>query len=123
MEAIENCRTPALGGQVYHCARCDQFRYSYHSCQNRHCPKCGNQAATDWLARQRDRLLHVPHFLLTFTLPDCLRKLARSHQKLIYNLLFRTSAAALQKLARDPRFVGGQLGLVAVLQTWTRHLH
>jgi hypothetical protein len=123
MEAIENCRTEALGGQVYHCAACDQFRYSYHSCQNRHCPKCGNQGATTWLARQQDRLLPVPHFLLTFTLPDPLRQLARSHQKLIYNLLFRTSATALQKLARDPRFVGGQLGLVGVLQTWTRDLH
>jgi hypothetical protein len=123
MEAIENCRTQALGGQVYHCTPCDQFRYSYHSCQNRHCPKCGNQGATAWLARQRDLLLPVPHFLVTFTLPDSLRKLARSHQKLIYNLLFRTSSAALQQLARDPRFVGAQLGLVGVLQTWTRDLH
>jgi putative transposase/transposase-like zinc-binding protein len=122
MEAIESCRTPALGGQVYHCTPCDQFRYSYHSCQNRHCPKCGNNGATTWLARQRDLLLPVPHFLVTFTLPESLRKLGRSHQKLIYNLLFRTSTAALQKLARDPRFVGGQLGLVGVLQTWTRDL-
>ena len=121
MEAIENC-TEALGGQVYHCSPCNQYRYSYHSCQNRHCPKCGNQGATTWLARQQDRLLPVSHFLVTFTLPDPLRQLARSHQKLIYSLLFRTSAAALQKLARDPRFVGGQLGLVGVLQTWTRDL-
>jgi len=122
MKAIEDCRTQALGGQVYHCTSCDQFRYSYHSCQNRHCPKCGNDGATAWLARQRDRLLPVPHFLVTFTLPESLRKLARSHQKLVYNLLFRASAAALQKLARDPRFIGGQLGLVGVLQTWTRDL-
>jgi hypothetical protein len=123
MEAIENCRTPALGGQLYHCSPCNQFRYSYHSCQNRHCPKCGNDAATAWLARQRDLLLPVPHFLVTFTLPDFLRKLARSHQKLIYNLLFRASSAALQQLALDPRWVGGQIGLVGVLQTWTRDLH
>jgi len=122
MEAIENCRTEALGGQVYHCTPCDPFRYSYHSCQNRHCPKCRNDDATTWLARQQQLLLPVTHFLVTFTLPDPLRQLARSHQKLIYNLLFRTSAAALQKLARDPRFVGGQLGLVGVLQTWTRDL-
>lgn len=122
MEAIEHCRTEALGGQVYHCTSCDQFRYSYHSCQNRHCPKCRNDDATTWLARQQQLLLPVTHFLVTFTLPDPLRKLARSHQKLIYNLLFRTSAAALQKLARDPRFVGGQLGMVGVLQTWTRDL-
>jgi len=122
MEAIETCRTEALGGQVYHCTSCDQFRYSYHSCQNRHCPKCRNDDATTWLARQQELLLPLTHFLVTFTLPDPLRQLARSHQTLIYNLLFRTSAAALQKLARDPRFVGGQLGLVGVLQTWTRDL-
>ena len=73
MEAIESCRTEALGGQVYHCTPCDQFRYSYHSCQNPHCPKCGNQGAARWLARQWDRLLPVPYFLVTFTLPDSLR--------------------------------------------------
>jgi Putative transposase/Transposase zinc-binding domain len=122
MEAIENCRTEALGGQVYHCSPCNQYRYSYHSCQNRHCPKCRNDDANSWLARQQQLLLPVPHFLVTFTLPDPLRRLARSHQKLVYNLLFRASAAALQRLARDPRFVGGQLGLVGVLQTWTRDL-
>jgi len=123
MEAIENCRTPALGGQVYHCSPCNQYRYSYHSCQNRHCPKCRSQDATRWLARQQQRLLPVPHFLVTFTLPNPLRQLARRHPKLIYNLLFRASAAALQKLARDSRFVGGRLGLLGVLQTWTRDLH
>jgi Putative transposase/Transposase zinc-binding domain len=122
IEAIENCRTPTLGGQVYHCTPCNQDRYSYHSCQNRHCPKCRNDDANTWLARQQQLLLPVPHFLVTFTLPDPLRQLARSHQKWMYNLLFRASAAALQKLARDPRFLGGQLGLIGVLQTWTRDL-
>jgi hypothetical protein len=61
--------------------------------------------------------------MVTFTLPDGLRVVARRYQKLIYNLLFRTSAAALQQLASDPRFVGGQIGMVGVLQTWTRELH
>jgi len=68
MEAIENCRTEALGGQVYQCTPCNQDRYSYHSCQNRHCPKCGNEGATAWLARQRELLLPVTHFLVTFYL-------------------------------------------------------
>jgi len=62
----------------------------------------------------------VPHFLVTFTLPDELRAVARSNQKLIYNLLFRASAAALLKLAQDSRFGGGQIGMVGVLHTWTR---
>nr|MDQ2938580.1 transposase [Acidobacteriota bacterium] len=71
---------------------------------------------------QQNLLLPVPHFMVTFTLPAELRALARSHQKIVYNILFRTSSAALMKLARDPRFVGGQIGMVGVLHTWTRDL-
>ena len=122
MQDIETCRTESLGGQIYYCAQCDEPRYSYHSCKNRHCPKCQNQQANDWLAEQQSLLLPIHHFLVTFTLPEELRALARSHQKTIYNLLFRASSAALQQLAQDPRFVGGRLGMVGVLHTWTRQL-
>lgn len=122
MRDIEQCRTEALGGQLYYCAQCQAQRYSYHSCKNRHCPKCGNDQANQWLEQQQQLLLPVPYFMVTFTLPAELRPLARSKQKTIYNLLFRASAAALLKLAQDPRFVGGTLGMVGVLQTWTRDL-
>ena len=122
MQDIENCRTESLGGQLYFCNQCQQQRYSYHSCKNRHCPKCQNEQANDWLAKQQTLLLPTHHFLVTFTLPAELRALARSHQKLLYNLLFRASAAALLQLAQDPRFVGGRLGMVGVLHTWTRQL-
>jgi hypothetical protein len=122
MQDIEQCRTAALGGQLYHCAQCDQQRYSYHSCKNRHCPKCQNQQANEWLKEQQALLLPTHHFLVTCTLPAELRALARSHQKTIYNLLFRASSQALLQLAQDPRFVGARLGLVGVLHTWTRQL-
>jgi hypothetical protein len=122
MQAIENCRTENLGGQVYFCKQCQAQRYSYHSCKNRHCPKCQNEQANQWLQAQQNLLLPVPHFMVTFTLPDELRALARSNQKLIYNLLFRASSAALLQLAQDSRFVGGRLGMVGVLHTWTRQL-
>jgi len=122
MQDIEQCRTESLGGQLYYCQQCDEQRYSYHSCQNRHCPKCQNDRANQWLAEQKSLLLPVPHFMVTFTLPAELRPLARSNQKLIYHLLFRASSAALLKLAQDPRFVGGRLGMVGVLHTWTRQL-
>jgi hypothetical protein len=122
MWAIEHCRTEALGGHVYTCPDCDQTIYQYHSCRNRHCPKCQNEQAQHWLEQQRDLLLPVPYFMLTFTLPAPLRPITRSHQALMYDLLFRTSAAATQHLAADPRFVGGQLGLVGVLHTWGRTL-
>ena len=122
MWAIEHCRTEALGGHVYHCQACDENRYCYHSCRNRHCPKCQNEKGQLRLEKQGDLLLPVPYFMLTFTLPAELKKLARHHQKLFYNLLFRASAAATQKLALDPRFVGGKIGMVGVLHTWGRNL-
>jgi hypothetical protein len=122
MHAIEACRTEALGGQLYRCPHCDAVRYAYHSCRNRHCPTCQHDAARNWLARQQDLLLPVPYFLVTFTLPGALRVVAFQHQAQVYDLLFRTSAAALQQLAQDPRFLGGQIGMVGVLQTWTRDL-
>ena len=122
MQDIETCRTESLGGQLYYCAQCQEQRYSYHSCKNRHCPKCQNEQANQWLQEQSELLLPTHHFLLTFTLPAELRAVARSNQKTIYNLLFRASAAALQQLAQDPRFVGARLGMVGVLHTWTRQL-
>ena len=122
MQDIEQCRTESLGGQLYYCPQCDQQRYSYHSCKNRHCPKCQNEQANEWLQEQKDLLLPTHHFLVTFTLPAELRAIARSNQKTIYNLLFRASAQALQQLAQDPRFVGARLGMVGVLHTWTRQL-
>ena len=122
MQDIETCRTATLGGQLYYCLQCDEQRYSYHSCKNRHCPKCQNDQANDWLEKQQSLLLPTHHFLVTFTLPAELRAIARSNQKTIYNLLFRASSAALQQLALDPRFVGARLGMVGVLHTWTRQL-
>jgi ribosomal protein L37AE/L43A len=122
MQDIEQCRTAARGGQVYFCKQCQQQRYSYHSCKNRHCPKCGNEQATTWLQAQQHLLLPTHYFLVTFTLPAELRAIARSHQKLIYNLLFRAASQALLKLAQDPRFCGGLIGMVGVLHTWTRAL-
>jgi hypothetical protein len=122
MQDIERCRTEPLGGQVYHGETCQAYHYSYHSCKNRHCPKCQQDHAQQWLEHQQRLLLPVPHFMVTFTLPAELRGLARRHQKTLYHLLFRSSAEALQELALDPRFIGGRIGMVGVLHTWTRDL-
>jgi hypothetical protein len=122
MWAIEHCRTETLGGHVYVCDACEEVQYTYHSCRNRHCPKCQNERAEEWLAQQQAFRLPVPYFMVTFTLPAELRPVARRHPHLIYNLLFRAAADALQELAHDPRFVGGQIGLMGVLHTWNRDL-
>jgi hypothetical protein len=120
MQAIEQCRTEALGGHVYQCTECEELEYRYHACKNRHCPTCQHEETTRWLHKQQELLLPVPSFLLTLTLPEPLRSVARSHQRCIDNLLFQTSAAALKKLALDPSYLGGQIGMLGVLHTWTR---
>jgi hypothetical protein len=119
---ITRCRTPALGGSLYACDDCDNLDYSYHSCRNRHCPKCQDDRAQAWLQRLRARLLPCDHYLLTFTLPAELRPLARSHQRLVYSILLREAAAAVQTLANDPQWVGGRPAILAVLHTWSRTL-
>ena len=116
------CRTPALGGQVRECDRCGEIRYSYHSCRNRHCPKCQGEKTEAWLEAHRSRLPSCPYYLLTFTLPKELRSLVRSNQETVYDLLIRAAAQSVLQLARDRKFLGGVPGILAVLHTWTRDL-
>jgi len=120
MRDIERCRTAALGGHLRQCDHCSQLLYSYHSCRNRHCPKCHGDQTRAWLDQQRARLLPCCYFLFTFTLPDPLRTLARSHQKTVYGVLMACAAQALSKLLADPRWLGARPGMLAVLHSWTR---
>lgn len=122
MADIIDCRTPALGGSLFACDACEGLDYAYHSCRNRHCPKCHYGPSQLWLEGLRDRLLPCPYYFITFTLPAELRPLARSHQDTVYDLLLREAAAALQHLADDPKWVGAKLGILAVLHTWSRDL-
>jgi hypothetical protein len=119
---IVACRTAALGGHVQACDQCGTRQYSYHSCRNRHCPKCYREQTERWLDRQRARLLPCAYYLLTFTLPADLRAVARAHQKRVYGVLMTAAAAALLRLTADPRYLGARPGLLAVLHTWTRAL-
>jgi hypothetical protein len=127
MHDIIACRTATMGGEVFWCDACERYQYAYHSCGNRHCPTCGNDRADRWRDQHLQKLLPVPYFLVTFTLPHALNDIAHAHQKLIYRLLFQTSANALQALALNPKWLGGQIGMVGVLHTWDRrmgyHLH
>jgi hypothetical protein len=119
--AILSCRTPALGGQLFQC-QCGQQHYAYHSCNHRACPKCGHADATEWLNRQRRKLLPLPYYLVTFTVPAQLRPIIRSNQKSLYALLLRESAAALADVARQHKDLGAEIGCLSVRQTWTRDL-
>ena len=119
---LVDCRTPALGGQVYQCNSCGREHYVYHSCRNRSCPKCHATDTQAWLTARRKELLPVGYFHVGFTLPEELRPIARSHQKVFYPLMIKAAAASLIKLAADPHYVGGLLGVMAVLHTWSRTL-
>src|SRR6266576_567423 len=120
MQDIEDFRRASFSDNVKKCEDCGGQVNAYHSCRNRHCPKCHGDQTERWLAQQQTRLLPCPYFLVTFTLPAELRPLAFAHQKKVYGLLMRAAAAALQQLALDPQYLGGRLGALAVLHTWTR---
>lgn len=122
IHAIMNCRSAELGGEMYLCDKCKQFHYSYHSCGNRNCVVCGHDDAGDWIFNQKEKLLPFTYFLGTFTLPEELRQVCRSNQKLFYNILFKASSAALKQLAKDKKYLGAQIGMIGVLHTWTRAL-
>jgi hypothetical protein len=123
LKKILACRSPALGGELFACPEGHGFLYRYHSCNDRHCPQCGQTDADAWLQRQRARLLlPVPYFLVTFTVPEELRRFLRSHLQLGLDRLFAASAQALQDLAANPRRLGAQLGMLGVLHTWSRTL-
>lgn len=122
-EAIRRCRTAALGGHVDACDQCGYVRISYNSCRNRHCPKCQHLATAEWLEERQRMLLPVPYFHLVFTLPTELHELVRYNERALYQLLFDAAWNSVQQLALDPRFVGAQTGMIAVLHTWGQNLH
>jgi Transposase zinc-binding domain/Putative transposase len=122
MGAITACRTAALGGHVEQCDDCGTIRIAYNSCRNRHCPKCQGLARAQWLANRRAELLPVPYFHLVFTLPAPAGEIAFQNKAVVYAILFRTAAETLATIAADPRHLGAQLGVIAVLHTWGQTL-
>jgi hypothetical protein len=117
--AILSCRTPPRGGQLFRCD-CGAFHFAYHSCGHRACHQCGHGAAKDWAQRQENKLLPVPYFLVTFTVPEELRAAIRAHPQELYGALFTHSAGALADVALSK--LGVELGCTGVLHTWTRQL-
>jgi hypothetical protein len=122
MDAIVRCRTAALGGHRDQCLRCGHQAISYNSCRNRHCPKCQGNARAKWLTARSSELLPVPYFHIVFTLPHELSALVLQNKRLLYDLLFRSSAATLLEVARNPKHLGADIGLLSVLHTWGQNL-
>ena len=127
LRAIAACRTALLGGHRETCDHCGATRITYNSCRNRHCPTCQSQASARWIEARRADLLPIPYFHVVFTLPHALNPLAQGNPRVIYTLLFRAVADTLLAFGRDPRRLGGTIGVTAILHTWsqtlTQHLH
>jgi len=119
---IMACRTQALGGHLWRCDECSHEVFSYHSCKNRSCPQCHAKQTQDWLEARRAEMLPTDYFHVTVTVPQELRELLRANQRDGYAVLMKAAAEAIIELARDRRFVGGTVGVLAVLHTWTQQL-
>lgn len=123
IHAIQSCRNGDFGSILYQCESCGQLHIAPSSCGNRHCPTCQHGKALQWLEGQMENLLPCHYFLITFTVPEEIRPLLRTHQRVAYSVLFDAAVAALKKLALDPRFVGAeQIGCLGILHTWGRQL-
>jgi hypothetical protein len=123
IEDILDCRTAVLGGQVWRCDTCNTDVFSYHSCGNRSCPKCHTAQTQEWLGRRQAEMLPAPYFHVTVTVPAELRTVLRAHQRDGYAVLMQATACAIIELARDPRYVGGTVAVLAVLHTWDQQLN
>jgi Putative transposase/Transposase zinc-binding domain len=123
MSAIELCRTAALGGHVEQCDACAHQRITYNSCRHRACPKCQSLARAQWLEhRQAELLPGVEYFHVVFTLPEPIAALAWQNRRVLYDILFRTSAETLRTIAADPKHLGAAIGFITLLHTWGQNL-
>jgi hypothetical protein len=122
LRAVELCRTAALGGHVEVCGDCGLTRCAYNSCRNRHCPKCQGAARERWLAARQAELLPAAYHHVVFTLPAQVAEIAFQNKAAVYAILFRTAAETLRLVAADPRHLGAEVGLIAVLHTWGQTL-
>ena len=123
MRHIETCRTAALGGHVEQCNECGYERIAYNSCRDRHCPKCQTMTKERWLNDRKAELLPCGYFHLVFTLPHTLNPIVLNNKKIMLAILFAVVNESLQAFAKDPQWrLNGQLGIVAVLHTWSQSL-
>src|SRR3984893_18705063 len=122
MAAIEACRTAALGGHVEQCDDCGMVRVAYNSCRDRHCPKCQGLARAQWLADRRSDLLPVPYFHVVFTVPAPIAAIALQNKAIVYDILFKAAAETVRTIGADPKHLGAETGMIAVLHTWGQSL-
>ena len=122
MNAIEVCRTAALGGHLERCDQCGYERNAFNSCRDRHCPKCQCLARAQWIAQRQSELLDVPYFHVVFTVPEEIAAIAYQNKEVVYDILFQATAETLKTIAADPKHLGAEIGFFAVLHSWGQSL-
>ena len=122
LNAILHCRTPASGEVYVRCQDCNHAEWRPLSYGNRNCPKCQNHQASQWIDKQQEKLLPVPYFMATFTLPFELRPLAWTNQKTVYSLFFKCVASTLKDFGLNQKNLGAEIGITMVMHTNTRKL-
>jgi len=127
MNLIVNCRTSAMGSHIERCSDCGYETIAYNSCRNRHCPKCQYQVREKWISDREEELLPVPYYHIVFTIPNILNALVLVNKRQLYGILFKAASETLLRLGQDPKHLGADIGIVAVLHTWgqtlTEHPH
>jgi hypothetical protein len=116
-----NCRTAQLGGYVERCDTCGAVRITYHSCRNRHCPKCQHMPRERWLEKRKDEILPVSYFHVVFTLPHELNTVILNNKKVMLNILFAAASKTLLTFGNNE--LNGTLGFLAILHTWDQKLN
>ncbi len=123
LKNIAHCRTAKLGGHMDECEEgCGFLRVSYNSCRDRHCPKCQSRQRAEWVTKRLERLLPVPYFHVVFTIPSELNPVALRNKRVVYKILFAAASQALIELGRNPKRLGADIGVTAVLHTWGQNL-
>jgi len=129
MNLIVNCRTATLGSHIEKCDNCGYKVIAYNSCRNRHCPKCQFVAREEWILKRESELIPVPYYHIVFTIPDELNNLILVNKRILYGILFKSASETLLTLGKDPKHIGAEIGVIAVLHTWGQtltdhpHLH
>jgi hypothetical protein len=120
--AIINCQTPALGGRLYKCEECGHHVPLFNSCRNRHCPQCQAMSRAQWVEKRNNELLPVSYYHIVFTVPEQLKPFALRNKTVFYNILFKAVSETLLQLGANPSFLGGTIGMIAILHTWNQQL-
>ena len=122
MKAIKNCKREEMGAHKYVCDECGYEEIAYNSCRNRHCPNCQTGKKIKWIEARKEEVLNIKYYHIVLTIPREIYLIALQNQSKMYKILFKASAETLQELARDKKYLGGEIGFFSILHTWGQNL-